>query len=315
MKVFVAGATGVLGRRLLQQFRSRGHSVIGLVRSTVGEKIVKSLGAEARFGDLFDSDSLARASGSAEVFVHAATSIPKKTRPNLSDWALNDRIRREGTQALTNTAGKVGVKLFLMQSVAWVNQPRDGSRFDEASPIQSSSVLQSAIDAEKITAESGKGLGFEAAILRCGFFYSADSFHTKLYADYLKRGRMAVNDGGKAKWSMLHVEDAAGAFVAAAEAGRSGLWNVIDNYPVPTGEFFSYFAEKIGSHPPRHLPGWLLRLLAGKYAAEFLSVSMEASNARFKKDLGWEPRYPTYKEGLSEVIARWREEGLIKSGD
>src|SRR3954469_6737703 len=118
-RVFIAGATGVLGRGLLQQFREQGHEVVGLVRSPEGERLVRSLGGEPRQADLFDADALARAAEGAEVVIHAATAIPVKSRPRPEDWAINDRIRRKGTRALTQAAIRVGGKLYLQQSITW----------------------------------------------------------------------------------------------------------------------------------------------------------------------------------------------------
>ncbi len=126
---------------------------------------------------------------------------------------------------------------------------------------------------------------------------------------------MAIVNGGKAKWSVLHVEDAAAAFVAAAEAERNGLWHVIDDYPVPISEFFGYLAEKLETRPPRHLPRWLFSVLAGKYTADFFSISMETSNSRFKKDFAWTPRFSTYREGLDEVVKAWGLEGYLQGSE
>lgn len=284
-----------------------------LVRGNEGEKLVQALGAEARLGDLFDESSLRSLTDGVDAVIHAATAIPKKSRPKPADWKMNDRIRREGTFALAKAAGKAGAKVFLMQSIAWINQPEDGSKFDEDYPVGSSPILGSAVDGEKITLQAGKDFGFEAGVLRCGIFYSSDSFHTRLFGEYLMKGRMPLPDGGRAKWCMLHVEDAAGAFVTAAEKGKTGVWNVTDNQPVSVGEFLGYLAEKMGARPPRRLPNWLIRILAGKYTADFLSRSMETSSDRFRRDFNWNAQYPTYKEGLVEVIKDWQSEGYLQA--
>ena len=125
MRVFIAGASGVLGRRLVRQFTTRGHSVIGLARSPKAEISVKDAGGEPRNADLFDADSLARAAEGCDTVIHAATAIPTKRNPSPADWALNDRIRRKGTRCLTEAAAKIGAKTFLQQSVAWVARPAD----------------------------------------------------------------------------------------------------------------------------------------------------------------------------------------------
>jgi nucleoside-diphosphate-sugar epimerase len=311
MRILVAGANGVLGRRICKQLVDHGHTVFGMVRTTEAEQMVQPLGVEVRRADLLDADAVLHAASGAEVVIHAATSIPKKIRPSGRDWEMNDRIRTEGTRALMSAAISVGARVFMMQSIVWVAQPKDGSPFDEDSPTHSNSIMRSMVEGERIVREGGKDSGLTVSILRCGTFYSADSYHTRIFGDSMRKRRMAIVDGGKAKWSLVHAEDAAGAFVAATEAGRSGLWHVIDDYPVSTGEFFSYLAEKLGTRPPRHLPRWLFSLLLGRYSADFFSTSMETSNSRFKKDFAWTPRFPSYKEGLVEVVKAWQSEGYL----
>ncbi|MBZ5658984.1 MAG: NAD(P)H-binding protein [Acidobacteriia bacterium] len=130
MKVFLAGASGVLGRRITWQLISKGHSVIGLVRSQDSENAVRAAGGKPRYADLFDADSLARAADGCDTIMHAATAIPTKQKPSPSDWAMNDRIRREGTRCLTEAAAKTGAKTYLQQSIVWVARPKDESPFD-----------------------------------------------------------------------------------------------------------------------------------------------------------------------------------------
>ena len=309
MKVFIAGATGVLGRGLIRQFREHGHEVVGLVRSPEGEQTVLSLGGEPRHADLFDADALTRATEGAKVVIHAATAIPVKTRPQPIDWANNDRIRREGTRALTQAAARVGTRLYLQQSITWVARPPDGSAFDEDSSPHPDAVTQSAMDGEQITLEAGGRTGMAVGVLRCGWFYGPDSPHTRMMGDGLRKRLLPVIGDGQTIWSCLHTDDAAGAFVAAAEAGKSGLWHVVDDRPTTAGEFLTGFARRLGAPPPRRAPEWLVRLIAGRYAVEFLTASTRTSNARIRRDLGWSPRYPTFEEGLDQVVTRWREQG------
>src|SRR5687768_4074316 len=125
MKIFIAGATGVLGRRLVGQLAERGHRVVGLARSDDGEHTIRAPGGLSSRADLFDAEALARVADGSDVVIHAATAIPTKQRPGLSDWVTNDRIRREGTRALTTAAAKVGAKLYLQQSITWIARPPD----------------------------------------------------------------------------------------------------------------------------------------------------------------------------------------------
>jgi nucleoside-diphosphate-sugar epimerase len=309
MKIFIAGATGVLGRGLIRQFLERGHPVIGLARNRQGAQLIESLGGESRQADLFNVEQLARAAEGADVVIHAATSIPVKSRVSPADFEMNDRIRREGTQALTTCAARVGAQHYLQQSIVWLARPPDGSSFDESSKPEPDAVTLSALDAENISLEAGARAGFKVSVLRCGTFYGPDAAHTRFFAAGLRKRRLPIVGTGDAVLASLHVEDAASAFVAATEAGQGGLWHVLDNQPATIKEFISYFAERLGAPPPRHVPVWLARLVAGSYAVSFFTQSTRTSNQRFRQDVGWSPRFPSYREGLDQVVAAWAREG------
>jgi nucleoside-diphosphate-sugar epimerase len=154
VKVFIAGATGVLGRSLIQQFRERGHSVIGMARSAKNEDTIRKFGGESRRADLFDADSLARAAEGADVIVHAATAIPTSTKPRPEDWKTNDRIRRDGTRALAQAAGRVGARQLLVQSITWVARPENQSAFDEDSPPHTDFITRSTVEMETIARDT-----------------------------------------------------------------------------------------------------------------------------------------------------------------
>ncbi|MEX0679698.1 MAG: NAD-dependent epimerase/dehydratase family protein [Pirellulales bacterium] len=301
MNVFVAGSTGVLGRRLVQQFSERGHRVTALVRSRAGERLVASLGGTPRFADLFDSAALVHAAEGADVVIHAATAIPVKTRTSPRDWEPNDRIRREGTASLAECAGRIGAKQFIFESIVWVARPADDSEFDEDSSAAGDPHIQSALDGERIAQEAAGRGGFAGCVLRCGWFYSSDSAQTQMMVDGLKRRRFPIIGTGDAVWRMLHPDDAAGAFVAAAESGKGGLWHVVDDEPVTAAEFLTALAQRFSAPPPRRVPVWLARLMAGRAAAEFFTRSTRTTADRFKRDIGWQPQFPTYRAGIEEI--------------
>ncbi len=311
MRVFIAGATGVLGRRLVRQFRDRDHEVVGLVRDPRGRQLVESFGGEAYEGNLFDVDSLAKGAKRADVVIRAATAIPRSIRPRGDSWAMNDRIRREGTQALTECAAKVGAGLYLQESIVWVARPPDGSAYDEDSPGQSDSITQSVLDSEAIAQRATEGSGLKAGTLRCGIFYGADAYHTRQIGEDLMRRRAPIVGRGDATWTLLHLDDAASAFVAAAEAKRGGLWHVVDDEPVGVGQFFWSFAKHLRAPRPRRVPTWLARLAAGRYVTELMVTPNRTSNAKFKREVGWAPRYPTFREGLDQIMESWRAEGFL----
>lgn len=311
MKILIAGATGVLGRGLVRQFVSRGHSVLGLARGSEGERLIESLGGESLRASIFDADELARAAEGFEVVIHAATSIPTKTRTKPGDWEMNDRLRRDGTRALVACAAKVGARAYLQQSIVWLARPNDGSHFDEDSKPNPDAVTLSALEAEEIAFEAGERCAFQTAVLRCGYFYGPDAAHTRMFGQGLIKRRVPIVGRGDAVLANIHTDDAASAFVAAAEGGRRGLWHVVDDEPVTMQEFISGFAERLGAPEPRRVPVWLARLIAGSYAASYFTSSTRTSNARFRKDFGWSPAFPGYREGLDQIIGAWKTSGFI----
>jgi len=313
MKVFIAGASGVLGRRLIRQFAAKGHTAIGLVRSAKAENAVREAGGEPRHADLFDAESLASAAEGCDTVIHAATAIPTKQKTTPADWAMNDRIRRKGTRCLTEAAAKIGAKTYLQQSIAWVARPKDDSPFDEDSPILPDPSIQSAIDGEAIAHEAESSEGFTVAILRGGYFYDSESAHIRRFADALRKRQMPIIGSGDAEWAMIHSDDAASAYVIAAEKPRSGIWHIVDNDLVPVGAFLKEFASRLQAPAPRRTPVWLARWLAGEKAIAYFTRSTRTTNARFRRDFGWTPRYPTYREGLDQIVASWNADAAHPS--
>jgi nucleoside-diphosphate-sugar epimerase len=308
VRVFIAGASGVLGRRLIQQLTARGHSVIGQVRSPRGESVVRAMGGEPRHADLFDADALAKAAEGCDTMIHAATAIPTKHNVVPADWALNDRIRRQGTRRLTEAAAKIGAKTYLQQSVVWVARPKDESSFDEDSPTVSDPVMQSAIDAEAIAREAGLAEGFVTAVLRGGSFYDSDSAHTRMLADGVRKRAIPIIGSGDAVWAMIHTDDAASAYVTVAEQPRNGVWHVVDNELAAARDLIETLASRLGARPPRHVPQWLAKWFAGGQALSHFTRSTRTTNSRLRRDFGWTPRYPTYREGLDQIVAAWNAE-------
>jgi nucleoside-diphosphate-sugar epimerase len=223
---------------------------------------------------------------------------------------MNDHIRRKGTRCLTEAAAKIGAKTYLQQSIAWIARPKDDSAFDEDSPAVLDPAIQSAIDAEAIAREAGSVDGFTVAILRGGFFYDAESAHTRMLADGLRKRQMPVIGTGDAVWAMIHTDDAASAFVTVAEQPKNGVWHVVDNELVTVRAFLGEFASRLGTPPPRRAPTWLARWIAGEQAVAYFTRSTQTTNARLRRDFGWTPRYPTYREGLDQIVAAWNAGAL-----
>jgi nucleoside-diphosphate-sugar epimerase len=314
MKIFIAGATGVLGRRLIQRFRERGHSVVCAARSAQNEITIRKQGGESRQADLFDADSLARAAEGADVVIHAATAIPTNAKPRPEDWQTNDRIRQDGTRALAQAAAKVGAKQFLVQSITWVARPEDQSAFDENTPPHTDFITRSTLDMETIAREAGSKHGFAVGVLRCAWFHAPDAAHTRYFGEQLLARKLPIIGEGNAIWQFIHVDDAANAFVTVAEANRSGLWHVTDDQPMTSGVYLSGFARRLGAPAPRHVPMWMAKLLAGAAAVNFMTSSTRTSNARFRQDFNWTPRFPSYREALDRIVGEWRRENFLGLG-
>jgi nucleoside-diphosphate-sugar epimerase len=312
MKVFMTGATGVLGRRLVRRLRERGHVVLALARSPQNETTIEELDGRSRRAHIADSDSLARAAEGAQVLIHAATAIPRKARPRPQDFALNDRIRREGTRALAEAASRTGAQLLILQSIVWVARPEDGRAFDENSPGQPDRYTRSALDAEEIVREAAVKHGFGATVLRCGLFYGPDAHHTRRMGKLVSRGWMPIIGSGESVLSMLHLDDAAEAFAVATEMATPGLWHVVDDRPAMVAQLLNGLARRLDARPPRRVAPWLARLLAGSYTVELLATDMRTSNERFKNATGWTPRYPSIEEGLDQVVDAWLREGFVR---
>lgn len=272
MRVFVAGATGVLGRPLVRELSMRGHEVVGLARSIENEATLASLGASYARADLFDAASLARAMEGSDVVVRAATHIPKGAW-TASEVALMDRVRIEGTRALLAAAKEVGARKYVQESVSWV---------DEATP-------SSALDAER----QARAAPLAATTLRFAWFYGSASAHTRQMVADLKAQRLVVPGEGQAQKSLLHVDDAARAIVLAVEADLPGVWEVADERPVTVAEFFDTLADAVRAARPRR----------GGADDGFLSMQNVADASRFRKATGWAPTYPTIREGAREVAS------------
>jgi nucleoside-diphosphate-sugar epimerase len=316
MTVFVTGATGVLGRRLVDEFDDRGRRVVGLVRDERGERLVEQRGGVARRGDVLEPETLARAIPEAtDVLIHAATAIPDSTKPTAEEWERNDRVRRRGMANLLDAAPS-GLRRVLFPSVVWVARRPDGSRFDETADRRPDVATRSAADVEQSVAARAEDGEFDAAVLRCGLFYAPDARDTRTWGRRLLEGRFPILGGGllgrrDAELSFVHADDAAAAFAAAVEAEASGVYHVVDDEPATGAAFFERLAELLDAPEPRRVPGWLGRLFVGSVTAELLTSPMPTTNRKARAELGWEPEHSTYREGLRAVVETWQADGTL----
>jgi nucleoside-diphosphate-sugar epimerase len=309
MKVLVAGATGALGRPLVRQLVERGHEVFGITRSKSKAEVIRSLGAKPVVADALDPEAvaLAVAESEPEVIVHQATALSGSVDVRHFDrsLAMTNRLRTEATDHLLAAGRAVGIKRFVAQSFAGWPFARtggpvksEGDPLDPAPPQGMRGALEAIrhLEAAVTTADWTTGI-----VLRYGGFYgpgttlAPDGEHIELIR---KRGFPVVG-GGSGVWSFIHVEDAAEATVAAVEHGSAGIYNVVDDEPAPVAEWLPAVAESVGAKPPRRVPRWLGRLLAGEVATVMMTEVRGASNEKAKRELGWRPGRPSWREDLA----------------
>jgi nucleoside-diphosphate-sugar epimerase len=316
MTVFIAGATGVLGRRLVDRLADRGYEVVGLARDASGERLVERHGGTARRGDVLESETLATAvPDDVEVLIHAATAIPDSTKPSDEEWTRNDRVRLQGVKNLLDVAPS-GLQHVLFPSVVWVARQPDGSRFDETADRHPDRATRSAAEVEELLERRGTTADFDATVLRCGFLYAPDARDTREWGRRLLDGDLPIVGGGilgrqDAELAFVHADDAAAAFVAAIETESTGVYHVVDDRPVTGATFFETFAALLDAPEPSRVPAWLARFFIGKINADGLTSPMPTTNEKARRELGWEPEYPTYRDGLKQVVETWDADGTL----
>jgi 2-alkyl-3-oxoalkanoate reductase len=305
MRVFVAGASGAIGSRLVPQLIEAGHEVIGTYRSPGNAERVRALGAEPVALDLLDARAVRKAVLEAEpdAIVHQATALAdvRFSRNFDRTFAQTNRIRTEGTDALLAAAREAGVSRVVAQSFASARYAREGGPVKtEDDPLDPSPVpaTRATNAAMRHLDEAVTGAG--ATALRYGGFYGAAN--DGLIEPVRKRQFPIVGDGGGVS-SFIHLDDAAAATVLALEHDRAGIYNIVDDEPAPVREWLPVLADALGAKPPRHVPRWLARLFAGEAAVMMGTESRGASNAKAKRELGWELRYPSWRQGFAAAYA------------
>jgi 2-alkyl-3-oxoalkanoate reductase len=300
MRVFVAGASGAIGSRLVPQLIDRGHEVIGTSGSPGNAERVQALGAEAVALDLLDPRAVREAvlESRPDAIVHEATALADQRDFRHFDrsFAQTNRLRTEGTDALLAAAREAGARRFVAQSYASVRYAREGGPVKtEDDPLDSTPVpaMRETIAAMHYLEEAVTGAGGIA--LRYGVFYGADN--DGLVEPIRKRQFPVVGDGGGVT-SFIHLDDAAAATVLALEHDRPAIYNIVDDEPAPAREWLPALAEVLGAKRPRRIPRWLARLVAGEAVAMMATESRGGSNAKAKRELGWELRYPSWRQGF-----------------
>jgi nucleoside-diphosphate-sugar epimerase len=289
---------------------ARGHDVTGLTRSASKEGLLWDLGAKPVIADALDPDAVARAVAEAEpeVIVHELTALAGALDLRHFDraFALTNRLRTEGTDHLLAAGQAVGVRRFVAQSYAgWPFARTGGPVKTEDDPLDPQPVgaMSAALDAIRHLERAVTGAAWtEGIVLRYGGLYGPG---TSLgpdggeSVDQIRERKFPVVGDGEGVWSFVHVADAADATVAAVERGRRGIYNVVDDEPAPVAEWLPAMARAFGAKPPRRVPRWIGRLLAGEAATVMMTEVRGASNAKAKRELGWQPRHPTWRESVA----------------
>lgn len=311
MKILVAGATGVLGRVLVPKLVERGHEVAGMTRSEAKRDLVRGLGAQPVVADALDPRAVAQAVAEAEpeVIVHQLTALAGgiDMRKIEKTFELTNRLRTDGTDHLLAAGRAIGTRRFVAQSFAgWPFARVGGPVKTETDPLDTDPPpqMRTVLVAIRRLEDAVTGTdGIEGIVLRYGGFYgpgtSMDVDPEGEQTAMLRARKLPIVGDGGGVWSFVHVEDAAEATALAVERGAPGIYNVVDNSPAPVREWAPAAARALGAKPPRRVPKWLGRLAAGEAAVVMMTEIRGASNAKAKRELGWQPRHKSPWESLA----------------
>jgi 2-alkyl-3-oxoalkanoate reductase len=309
MKVFLAGATGVVGRRLVPMLLADGHEVTGTTRSPAKAQELRSAGAEPVVVDALDREAVHAAVREAqpEAVIHQLTALPQRIDPRKieRDFELNDRLRSEGTRILVDAAQAAGAKRIIAQSIAFAYAAGPpGTIHRESDPLL--------LDPPKSFQRSAKALadleltvlGANGVVLRYGYFYgpgTAISSSGSMVED-LARRRLPIVGKGDGVWSFIHIDDAARATVAALGHEGPSVYNIVDEEPAKVADWIPALADARKAPKPWRVPAFLARLAAGEYGASIMTSGQGASNELAKRELGWRPGHPSWREGFRTAL-------------
>jgi len=299
MRVFVTGATGVIGSRAVPLLVQAGHEVTAMTRSDANRETLRGMGARPVEADLFDVASLRRAMTGHGAVVNLATHMPRSAKQMMLPWAwkMNDRIRRDGSAAVAAAARAEGVERMVQESFAPIYVDRGDEWIDESTPVMPASYNRTVVDAERsaerFTREGGTGV-----VLRFAALYGPDPMLLEML-DVMRKGWSPLPGDPSAFFTSLAQDDAASAVVAALGV-PAGTYNVAEDEPMRRGEWVRSLAAAAGIAPPRAIPKWLTPL--GGSAMRLLSRSQRISNRRFRAASGWSPRYACARDAWGDVL-------------
>jgi nucleoside-diphosphate-sugar epimerase len=309
MRVFVAGATGVIGRRLLPLLTSRGHEVVGLARSYGAAVEVEMLGAVVAEADALDSNALSRVVKDAapDAVVHLLTAIPAKVNPRRMsrDFAQTNRLRTEGTRNLLYAAERAGAKRVITEGLACIYEPNKWVPATEVAPLwrdpprQFAPVLAALRSLEERTREA------DGLVLRLGQLYGHGTIYgcSGSFVRQVQAWKVPIIGSGDGTFSFTHVHDAAAAITAALDSHVHGVLNVVDDEPAPVREWLPILAQLLDAPPPKHVPVTLARLAVGGWGVAFMTQLRGADNTLARRTLDWAPRYSSWRQGFAAELA------------
>jgi nucleoside-diphosphate-sugar epimerase len=312
MRIFVAGATGAIGTRLVPLLVAEGHEVTGMTRSPDKADWIRSVGAEPAVADGLDEQAVGEAIAHArpEVIVHQMTAIGSLDMRNFERaFEQTNRLRTRGTDILLSAARAVGARRFVAQSFAAWPYAREGgpvkTEEDPLDPTPPKQIRTTTAAIRHLEAAVTGAEGIEGLALRYGGFYGPGTSIAPGGEQYeaIRKRRFPIVGNGGGVWSLIHIDDAATATAAAIERGAPGIYNIADDEPATVAEFLPVLAKAIGAKPPRRVPVWLARVLAGEHGVTAMTELRGASNAKAKRELGWQPRYASWREGFATLVA------------
>jgi nucleoside-diphosphate-sugar epimerase len=308
MRVFVAGAAGAIGQQLLPLLTAQGHEVTATTRSTGKTALLRQLGAEPVVVDGLDAMAVGEAVAQAEpeVIIHQMTSLAGAFNLRNFDkvFAVTNRLRTEGTDHLLAAAAAAGVRRFVAQSYTGWSNIREGGPvkteddpLDPHPPAAQRESLAAIRHLEQVVPAAAQ---LEGIVLRYGSFYGPGA--SDEFAAMISKRKVPIIGHGAGIWSFLHIHDAATATVAALERGTPGVYNVVDDEPASVAEWLPYLAQAIGAKAPYRVPVWLGRLAAGEVGVSMMTQIRGSSNARAKRELGWQPVWPSWRQGFTRGL-------------
>ena len=306
MRVFVAGASGVVGRRLVPQLVDRGHDVVATARTPEKLDTLRARGAEAVVIDGLDAASVGEAVATAEpeAVIHQMSALAGMSDLRRFDegFALTNELRTRGLDHLLTASEAVGVRRFVAQGyTGWPNERVGGPVKIESDPLDPDPPAQQRRSIEAIgylERAVTSAAPIEGVALRYGSLYGPGTSMANEYADLIRARKLPLVGDGAGVWSFIHVDDAAKAAVVAAEGGAPGVYNIVDDDPAPVSVWLPYLAECLGARPPRHVPAWIARFAIGEVGVSMMTQIRGASNAKARRELGWEPAWRSWRKGF-----------------